>query len=1011
MQHARADQRRVIRSKLVPPALPDRHVARPRLERVIARLMERRRVIVVSATAGAGKTTAVCAAIGRSKRPVAWLTLDRSDRAPGRLLMYLEEALGRRRPAAVGAATGALAAGIGHTEAAGLLAEAAGSGEERLVLVLDELERLGDDAAAWAVVEALLRYAPAGTCLILISRRDIPTALCALPSPAATAVLGDGELAFTVEEAALVLSRNGGRAVDPRDAVDQTSGWVTGVLFSGWRGEPHFAGQGGETDPLYDYLSSQILGQLDEPEREFLIGCSLLDEITVPRAQALGYADAGARLAALRPVHLPATWGGAGRIMRCHSYFREYLRARLERRGEDEVTRLRIALGRRLADEGHDEEAVEELLRAGAREEAVASVERAIAAVVERLDLAVAERWLSAIPAQARRSAAVVTAELLLAIARDQIARGVEIADRLAASGDRDRLVRDSDRAGLLIVWCYLHVGRVDDIDAVLAAVRPGPDREAMRYARDALFGDGAGGAPVGPDPAPSGPIGAIVCNADYALGRLPGLSEGAASGWVQAIERPWRTAALRARGLTGEAVLLLEEARGRGVATPTMLIFAGPEVLLDARRIDEAYELLGEARAVAEQSGSLAYQGYCGLLAAKLALRAHRDTDAARAALAEPVCQAAAAAVPFMGELAEMWAGFAALLDGDHRTARVRLTRAVDGMAAADRMLELPTAAVYLAEACWRAGDERAADAAAAASLEAARRQGSNHILLQALADVPALVARCVEAEAADSVWHQLGRALAAQGAQPAAAPRAAIELAEFGRRGIVVAGDEVRPRIAKSYELLAYLAATDDGRADREELLEALFGERRDDSTRAYLRQAVHQLREVLPDGTVLAENGHVRLADDVGVGSESVSLQRRLVEAARLQGDDRLAATLAAVAIYDRGEYLPGPRGGWADGRQQQLSELVGEARYQAAVLAFGAGRYEQAGQLTGAVLSADPLREAAWRLAMRIASALGDEDGVLRGYQGCEAALGELGASPSASTRQLLGRLRG
>ena len=31
---------------------------------------------------------------------------------------------------------------------------------ERLVLVLDELERLRDEPEAWAVIEALLRHAP-----------------------------------------------------------------------------------------------------------------------------------------------------------------------------------------------------------------------------------------------------------------------------------------------------------------------------------------------------------------------------------------------------------------------------------------------------------------------------------------------------------------------------------------------------------------------------------------------------------------------------------------------------------------------------------------------------------------------------------------------------------------------------------------------------------------------------------------------------------------------------------
>ena len=43
-------------------------------------------------------------------------------------------------------------------------------------------------------------------------------------------------------------------------------------------------------------------------------------------------------------------------------------------------------------------------------------------------------------------------------------------------------------------------------------------------------------------------------------------------------------------------------------------------------------------------------------------------------------------------------------------------------------------------------------------------------------------------------------------------------------------------------------------------------------------------------------------------------------------------------------------------------------------------------------------------------MRSANALGDEDGVIRAYQACERALAEVGTKPSATTRDLLERLR-
>jgi DNA-binding SARP family transcriptional activator len=343
---------------------------------------------------------------------------------------------------------------------------------------------------------------------------------------------------------------------------------------------------------------------------------------------------------------------------------------------------------------------------------------------------------------------------------------------------------------------------------------------------------------------------------------------------------------------------------------------------------------------------------------------------------------------------------------------AQETLRRAIDEMLAADRMLELPTAAVYMAEACARVGDDAGADAAADLALEASDRQGSNHLLLQALSDSPAVASRRLEMVGeADSRWHDLARTLMAHSVAVGRVHRPSVELTEFGRRAITVDGREVKPRIAQSYELLAYLAAAPDRSIERDALLGALFDERRDESARSYLRQTIHRLRAVLADGILEAQSVHIVLDGSVGVWSESVDLERRLLEAARLQGADRLDATLSALSIYDRGEYLPGPRAAWADEREARLAELATQARYQAAVLAFGGGDYDVARRLVDEVLRVDRFREDAWRVRMRIAHALGDEAGVLRAYQDCEAALAELTARPSASTRALLDRVRG
>jgi DNA-binding SARP family transcriptional activator len=136
----------------------------------------------------------------------------------------------------------------------------------------------------------------------------------------------------------------------------------------------------------------------------------------------------------------------------------------------------------------------------------------------------------------------------------------------------------------------------------------------------------------------------------------------------------------------------------------------------------------------------------------------------------------------------------------------------------------------------------------------------------------------------------------------------------------------------------------------------------------------------------------------------------VEAALAQAARLQGEERIEATLSALAVADRGQYLEGLSSLWIEERRERLGRLVADARQDAAELCFVAGRYADAARLVDAILDQDPFREATHRLEMRIANATGDEDRVIAAYRRCERRLGELGTTPSSTTRQLLETLR-
>ena len=433
---------RVIRRKLMVPDTAVGAVSRERLDALLCQLVDTHRVVVVTATAGAGKSVAVADASRKFDRPVAWLSVDATDAAPGRLVTYLEEALAQQVPSVRGIATGALAAGIPHAEAAGLLVDAAADAD--VVFVLDDLERLHGSPAAWEVIGSVVRYGPRSMRLILISRRPLGASILSPALGTEVARLGDADLAFTVEEARIALQKLGRPGNDAQEAVEATAGWVIGVLFDAWRSGDHVAGTSGGSDGIGDYLGAHILGELDAADQAFLISTSVLEEVTVDSAVALGIDDAAGRLASLRAAPIPALWSADPPALRCHSRFREYLRGLLDQRGDAAVRELRAAHGRLLARRGFYEEAVEELLAAGALTDAYTSARRAILAVIDRLDFAVADRWIATLrPVVPVGDVGFAEAQLMLAIARDDQGQGTRIADELAALGRRDQLAAD----------------------------------------------------------------------------------------------------------------------------------------------------------------------------------------------------------------------------------------------------------------------------------------------------------------------------------------------------------------------------------------------------------------------------------------------------------------------------------------------------------------------------------------------------------------------------------------
>ena len=193
-----------------------------------------RRLILVCAPAGSGKTALLADWAPSGNRPVAWLSLDAADNDPVRFWRHTVAALDRARPG-IAERAGLLLGPPAPASFEGLVTAlinelAAQRGDGEVLLVLDDYHLI--DAQP---VHASLAFLPPGLHLVLASRADPPLPLARLRAGGQLAELRAGELRFTAEEAAALLREAAGRDL-PAAAVaalaDRTEGWVAGLQLA-----------------------------------------------------------------------------------------------------------------------------------------------------------------------------------------------------------------------------------------------------------------------------------------------------------------------------------------------------------------------------------------------------------------------------------------------------------------------------------------------------------------------------------------------------------------------------------------------------------------------------------------------------------------------------------------------------------------------------------------------------------------------------------------------------------
>ncbi|MFP3852963.1 MAG: AAA family ATPase, partial [Anaerolineales bacterium] len=233
-----------------------------------------RKLILVIAPPGYGKTTFLAEFAQTSDRPVCWAQLSIDEKDPEHLHELLTQSLIRR----FRRLKGKIPAGGSEAPAANLGRALAEHVPERHALVLDDVQILRQSPEATAYLESLRRSLPDQTTLILAGRSLPDLSLAALVAADDVKSYGAVELTLEFEEMReLVELRTGGEVAEDaaQELYRETEGWITGVLLSP-RLQPEFVTAGVGRSLVAEYFNEVAFAQEPAEIQQFLVDTAIL---------------------------------------------------------------------------------------------------------------------------------------------------------------------------------------------------------------------------------------------------------------------------------------------------------------------------------------------------------------------------------------------------------------------------------------------------------------------------------------------------------------------------------------------------------------------------------------------------------------------------------------------------------------------------------------------------------------------------------------------------------------
>jgi len=286
----------ILATKLYTPPLRANVVLRPRLIEQLNEGLDRK-LILISAPAGFGKTTLVSEWIADANRPAAWLSLDEGDNDLTRFLTYLIAALQMIAP------------NIGLELSTVLQSPQPPPAESILTSLLNEITiipndfnlilddyHLVDSKSVDQALTFLVEHLPSQMHVVITTREDPSLPLARLRARSQLTELRAADLRFTPSEASDFIKQGIGLNLSTEEIAvldARTEGWIAGLQLAAISMKDNKDISGfirefaGDHRYIVDYLVEEVLQRQPGSVQNFLLCTSILNRMCGPLCDAV----------------------------------------------------------------------------------------------------------------------------------------------------------------------------------------------------------------------------------------------------------------------------------------------------------------------------------------------------------------------------------------------------------------------------------------------------------------------------------------------------------------------------------------------------------------------------------------------------------------------------------------------------------------------------------------------------------------------------------------------------